>query len=188
MAQQAQFLISIFLIFLCSCQSKEHKYIIADVNSLSEKNGIVYQQNGTLFSGIAYLLNEAKDTVFTYSYKDGKEDGIWKKFYKNGKLEEERMFKEGKKTGQLLAYYPNGKKHLIYNFKDGEYHGTCSEWSDAGVLTKEMHYNMGKEEGRQKIFYDNGKVKSNYQVIDGRQYGLIGTKNCINVSDSIFNK
>jgi hypothetical protein len=39
----------------------------------------------------------------------------------------------------------------------------------------------------QTWWYDNGKVKSNYRIIEGRRFGLLGTKNCINVSDSIFN-
>ena len=38
-----------------------------------------------------------------------------------------------------------------------------------------------------KYFYNNGKVRSNYLVINGKRYGLLGTKNCVNVKDSIFN-
>lgn len=51
---------------------------------------------------------------------------------------------------------------------------------------KEMNYKKGFEEGSQKMFYDNGKVKVNYIMINGRRYGLLGTKNCVNVSDSVF--
>jgi antitoxin component YwqK of YwqJK toxin-antitoxin module len=51
-----------------------------------------------------------------------------------------------------------------------------------------LNYQKGHEEGEQKWWYDNGKIKANYIIKDGRRYGLLGTKNCINVSDSIFKK
>jgi antitoxin component YwqK of YwqJK toxin-antitoxin module len=51
-----------------------------------------------------------------------------------------------------------------------------------------MHYKKGYEEGLQQFYYDNGKVKANYFMKAGRRYGLLGTKNCVNVSDSIFKK
>jgi antitoxin component YwqK of YwqJK toxin-antitoxin module len=49
-----------------------------------------------------------------------------------------------------------------------------------------MNYVMGHESGAQQQFYTDGKIKANYTIIDGRRYGLLGTKNCVNVSDSIF--
>jgi antitoxin component YwqK of YwqJK toxin-antitoxin module len=53
-------------------------------------------------------------------------------------------------------------------------------------LVKQMNYLKGHEEGPQKWWYDNGKIKANYIIQDGRRFGLLGTKNCINVTDSIF--
>ena len=49
-----------------------------------------------------------------------------------------------------------------------------------------MNYVKGHEEGSQKMYYDNGKIRSNYTIIAGRRYGLLGTKNCVNVADSVF--
>lgn len=187
MAQPAQFLIRvIFLFSFASCQEQQTRIEIIDFDQIQEKNGIVYN-NGTLFFGMALAKSNQGTTLFSQSYKNGKEDGVWKKFYDNGQLAEQRIFKNGKKSDSLIAFWPNGTKHLLYRFKDGEYEGTCSEWNQQGILIKEMNYQKGQETGSQKIFYDNGSIKANYKVINGRQYGLIGTKNCINVSDSIFN-
>ncbi len=151
-------------------------------------NGLLYV-NGQLFSGTLYsLYPETNDTSETQGYLNGKEQGEWKKFYPHHQIRETRFFDNGQKTGEYLAWWPNGQRQLQYFFKDDEYEGTCREWNSEGRLTKIMNYKKGYEAGHQEWWYNNGKVKANYVIIDGRRYGLLGTKNCTNVSDSIFKK
>jgi Uncharacterized protein conserved in bacteria len=82
----------------------------------------------------------------------------------------------------------NGNIKISGSFLKGENNGEYKEWNRDGGLVKEMHYKLGYEEGSQKQFYDNGKIRSNYVVSHGKRYGLLGTKNCVNVTDSIFKK
>lgn len=194
MVQQARFRNSIFiaLFILIGCSQKEKIVITQKVASIDPSlkfvNGILYRSND-LFTGIVYSFYEGtKDTAEISEFLNGKENGEWKKFYPDQSLKEKREFKTGKKIGEYIAYWKNGNKKLDYKFSNDEYEGTCSEWNRQGVLIKEMNYRKGHEEGSQKMFYDNGKIRSNYVMIEGRRYGLLGTKNCINVSDSIFKK
>jgi antitoxin component YwqK of YwqJK toxin-antitoxin module len=138
--------------------------------------------NGTLFT----LFPNSKDTAAIEYYLDGKEHGEWRKYYSSNKIKERRFFTNGQKTGEYIAWWENGNKQLQYLFVADEYEGTCKEWSETGFLNKIMKYKKGHEEGQQQCWYDNGKIKANYIIKDGRRYGLLGTKNCINVSDSIF--
>jgi len=196
MEHQARFLnrsMSILLLMLfigCKPAGKhavEYKTVDAATPGLKAVNGILYL-NDVLFNGTVYaLFTGSNDTAAIMNFHNGAEDGTWKKNYSNNTPEEIRAFKDGKKAGEYLAWWPNGKKKLQYRFKDGEYEGTCYEWNESGQLTKEANYKAGYEDGMQKIFYDNGKIHSNFVVINGRRYGLLGTKNCVNVSDSIFN-
>jgi antitoxin component YwqK of YwqJK toxin-antitoxin module len=196
MEHQARFLnsgISILLLLLfigCKQTGKhavEYKITNAIAPDLKMVNGVVYLKdslyNGTVFS----LYPNTTDTAIIMNFSNGKENGVWKKNYIHKSPEEIRIFKDGKKVGVYLAWWPNGKKKLQYEFKEGEYEGTCYEWNENGQLTKEANYKAGHEDGLQKIFYNNGKIHSNFMVVNGRRYGLLGTKNCINVSDSIFN-
>jgi antitoxin component YwqK of YwqJK toxin-antitoxin module len=196
MEHQARFLnsgMSILLLMLftgCKQPGKhavEYKTINAEAPGIKALNGIVYYNeqlfNGTLFA----LFPNSNDTAAIMNFHNGREDGVWKKKYANNALEEKREFKNGKKTGEYIAWWPNGNKKLRYEFKEGEYEGTCYEWNEQGQMTKEANYKAGYEDGLQKIFYNNGKIHSNFVVVNGRRYGLLGTKNCINVSDSIFN-
>ena len=71
-------------------------------------------------------------------------------------------------------------------FKNGEYNGTNSLWAKDGQLIEEFNYKMGREFGSQKVWYLDGKIKSNYIIKNNRRYGLLGTKNCTNVSEEVF--
>lgn len=154
-----------------------------------QNNAGVYQLDGKIFSGIVYRLNEnGKDTVAVASFVNGLHDGEWRSYYSNGQLKEKRSFSKGKKVGVYEGWWPNGQKRLLYHFSNDEYNGNCKDWSDKGSLVSNMNYKMGYEDGLQQQFYETGKVKANYMMIDGRRYGLLGTKNCVNVSDSIFKK
>ena len=101
-------------------------------------------------------------------------------------LKEIRSYNNGIKYGKHTGYYNNGKKQFEYNLKNDEYHGLKRAWNKEGVMIQKMNFLKGYENGYQKVWYDNGTIKSNYYVKNGRRFGLLGTKNCTNVKDSIF--
>lgn len=116
---------------------------------------------------------------------NGLEEGEWRRYHENGKLKEKRFYSHGVKVGLLKTWWDNGQLQVLYRFKNGEYDGTCFEWNRNGVMTKKMHYTLGVESGEQRQWYDDGSVRSNYVMVRGRRFGLLGTKNCINVKDSL---
>lgn len=196
MEHRAPFLNKLFVLLACiiggckapSVKESPLKNILLKKNdtSLHIVNGILLEKgkpfNGTLFT----VFEGSTDTAELESYFDGKEHGEWKKFYPGSIKKEKRYFTNGQKTGEYIAWWPNGQIQLDYYFVADEYEGTCKEWNEAGLLTKIMNYKNGYENGHQQWWYDNGKIKANYIIKDGRRYGLLGTKNCVNVSDSIF--
>lgn len=199
MELQAQFrgkVIILFLItsaFLFSCkeiqQKKLHEHILV-LNKDSARgkysNGL-YEINNQTFTGTLFSLYDSKsDTAVVENYYKGKENGAWRKYYPGGILQEKRNFIDGKKSGEYLAWWQNGKQQLHYFFVDDEYSGECREWNDSGLLIAVRNFRKGYEEGLQKVWYNNGKIKANYIIKYGRRYGLLGTKNCVNVTDSIF--
>jgi antitoxin component YwqK of YwqJK toxin-antitoxin module len=176
---------------LPGCRSKTHEvqpvlpmYNAATVQ-ITMQQGLAFYQ-GRPFTGMLYTLAANNDTIQVTGFNQGKEHGTWRSFYPSNRLQEKRYYHNGQKTGKYIAYWPNGKQKWLYHFNRNEYHGQCLEWNDKGLLVKNMNFNMGYEDGPQHQWYDNGKVKANYLMINGRRYGLLGTKNCVNVSDSIF--
>ncbi|MFL0161397.1 toxin-antitoxin system YwqK family antitoxin [Aquirufa salirivi] len=180
------FLSSIVAIFLLNCQPKEETQVnAAQVNGTWVAGRMTVADevfSGTLFRNFP----NSNDTASIEHYENGLEEGIWRKYYPSGHLYEIRAYDQGKKTGTYEAWWDNGRRMRVFEFENDEYQGLCREWNQGGQLIKEMHYEKGHEQGAQKMFYDNGKIRSNYLVLEGRRYGLLGTKNCRNISEKVF--
>ncbi len=177
-------------ILLNSCSNEKTNLRFVDQGKVSVKHsgGVAYV-NDSVFTGVLYSLFPGRnDTLELSSFLNGHEHGTWKQFYPTGSLKEIRYFKNGKKQGEYKGWWENGSKKFIFQFADDEYNGTCYEWTDNGQLIHEANYIAGHEAGEQRAWYTNGKTRSNYTITNGRRYGLLGTKNCKNVSDSVFRK
>jgi antitoxin component YwqK of YwqJK toxin-antitoxin module len=111
---------------------------------------------------------------------------VYKKYYNNKQLMEYREFRNGMKNGKQIAYWDNGKKRFQFEAVNDTYEGVLKEWDYNGNLFHLAHYKNGQEEGVQKLWYENGKIRANYIILNGKRFGLLGTKNCKNVSDSII--
>lgn len=193
MAQQVQLRNKVLIAlcaftFGCNLQEKEQPLTLklnSQDKNFSSQNGIIFHEQNPYTGYVFTLYATQKDTAMITGFLKGREHGTWKKFYPDGTLQEIRVYSNGKKVGKYNAFWENGAKKLAYNFKNDEYDGLCQEWNSDGLLIKSMHYSKGYEEGEQKMFFDNGKIRSNYVMVKGRRYGLLGTKNCTNVSDSI---
>jgi antitoxin component YwqK of YwqJK toxin-antitoxin module len=119
-------------------------------------------------------------------YINGLLTGICKKWYRNKQLMEMRNYSKGQKNGVQIAYWENGNKRFEFIAQHDAYEGELKEWNYNGKLFHLAHFVNGQEDGEQKLWYDNGKIRANYVIISGKRYGLLGTKNCKNASDSIF--
>lgn len=159
----------------------------ADNAQISFENAGVFFQ-GKPFSGKLFWVDpQSQDTLKIESYLKGNRHGNWIQYFPGHVLKEIRTFDQGKKVGAFVQYFPTGKKQQEYHFQNDEYQGLAREWNERGVLIREMHYVAGHEEGSQKLFYDNGQVRANYVMQNGRRFGLLGTKNCVNVSSRLLN-
>ncbi len=190
--------IALFLFVFCNRDEKNiNKQNVAENVPLifKEANDLNFKyQQDTLFyrnkrfSGHQYLLYPNGDTAFVKPFLAGLEEGMIRKWYPNQQLLEERYYIGGRKEKTHKAWWPNGKLKFIYEFDNDEFNGVNKEWYENGILFKEFHYENGHESGSQKMYWSNGKTRANYVIKNNRRYGLLGTKNCINVADSLFIK
>jgi len=181
--------LSLTMTMMISCSPKKIRHLeqVNEESSQCHQSGGLMYVDGELFSGQLFkLYASSKDTMYVRGYMEGKRNGEWRKYYPGLQMAEIRFFKDGQKTGLYRGWWPYGEKKFEYTFRDDEYHGVLKEWNPEGKLVREMNYKKGHEDGAQKVWYDNGKIKSNYVVKNGRRYGLLGTKNCVNISDSLF--
>ncbi len=161
-------------------------YIKQSDSSLQYINNEVYV-NGKKYSGFVYLLNSNnQDTLLLEGYFEGKQEGVQKKWYLNKQIFEIRFYKEGWKHGPQVSFFENGQKRFEFVAVKDAYEGELKEWNRNGQLIHFGTYVQGQEEGKQQLWYDNGKIRANYVIKNGKRYGLLGTKNCKNVSDTVL--
>ena len=192
MAPQVRFLFKLFIL-VCTgvaCTSvpsieKGTSFYNKDSSQLLTQGGVTYLNHQPI-SGVVYeLFPNGIDTLKITSYSKGYKHGRTQVFYPRHILREDRKYDMGSKEGLYTGYFPDGSIQFTYPFVNDYYQGTLKEWNPKGLLIRELNYDLGHEQGSQKVWYDNGKIKSNYVIKNGRRYGLLGTKNCTNVKDSI---
>jgi len=187
--------VKIFLLFLLACSCNESKeiiiqeipknYVLKSAEKITVKNDVVFL-NEKKYEGFLYELSPSKDTILIEGYLNGLLSGVCKKWFPNGQLMEERHYLNGQKNGKQVSFWQNGNKRFEFIAKNDAYEGELKEYGENGHLFHLAKYVNGQEEGTQKMWYDNGKIRANYVIKKGKRYGLLGTKNCKNVSDSIF--
>lgn len=162
-------------------------FIDANTAHLQTREGITYMQNKPI-SGIVFSTNVQGDTLFRVPFLDGRENGVARFFYPGKRLQAERLFANGWKEGTHRGWYESGTPMFEYHFHNDLFEGSYKEWFSNGKLFRNMNYEKGQESGVQQSWYTTGKIKTNYLIKDDRRYGLLGTKHCKNVSDSIFKR
>jgi antitoxin component YwqK of YwqJK toxin-antitoxin module len=103
-----------------------------------------------------------KDTVegkvIEYSAVDGKKNGEFKTYFKNGKLEMLGQIKQNLNQGKWTYYYPSGQIESEGTFKDDLPDGTWKWFYENGNLKEEGVYIKGNREGRWVMFDVDGKI------------------------------
>ena len=185
--------------FICCSTSEKNEILIAKKEKIpaiwiQENNPKISIENGTIFhdkkpfSGHLFqLYPNTKDSLVSQEYFNGLLSGISTKWFPNKQVAEKRFYYKGEKHGKQLSYWENGTKKFDFTALKDTYEGVLKEWDEKGNLYHLANFKNGQEEGVQKLWYENGKIRANYVIINGKRYGLLGTKNCKNVSDSIFN-
>lgn len=192
-------LLGMLMLLLSSCVEQEKEsssayqyqlvpstYIKQNDPSLQYINNEVYV-HGKKYSGFVYLLNSNnEDTLLLEAYYEGKQEGVQKKWYPNKQIFEIRYYKDGWKHGPQVSFFENGQKRFEFVAQHDAYEGKLKEWNTQGTLIHLGTYKNGQEEGKQQLWYDDGRIRANYVIKNGKRYGLLGTKNCKNVSDSLL--
>lgn len=78
------------------------------------------------------------------SYSVGLEDGIWKHYYKSGKLAFIGEYSEGEPKGKHVYYHLNGLVKKEGKYLGGEKHGKWVEYDDKGEVIQVIEYKRGE--------------------------------------------
>jgi antitoxin component YwqK of YwqJK toxin-antitoxin module len=100
-------------------------------------------------------FDETGKKYFEYNFKNGKENGIQKMWYRNGKLAEDENYINGEKNGIQKYYNEDGRLIIEENYKNNKKDGTQKYYNDIGILVDEYNYKNGKKHAIQKYYNEN---------------------------------
>jgi len=113
------------------------------VNGKKEGSWSVYWPKGPLWSTHTFRGGLLHGESVSYDrttglvtdkrfYREGKLDGVQRKWYPNGTLAWEAELKEGELNGTQRLWYPDGSKKEVETFVAGKRQGWCSYWLASG--------------------------------------------------------
>ncbi|WP_426429958.1 hypothetical protein ACPX19_10500 [Winogradskyella sp. HB-48] len=108
-------------------------------------------------------FDNSQQVEIIYNVKDGKFEGDYKGYYKNGNLRIEGIYKNDQKQGVWKEYDENGNKLYVYNINNGELDGESKEYQPDGKIKKTKVFKKGILQGETIDFFydeDSGSLKA----------------------------
>ena len=141
------------------------------MDELVERDGIYYKRFSDIpFTGKINLTFH--DLIVKFEIKNGKKNGSWFHYYKDGQLKKRGYYIDGMKHRLEVYYYKNGELFSKGDFKYGNKDGSWVQYYDNRQLWYEGDYKNGREEGSWVYYYKNGQLKSKGEFTRGFRHGL----------------
>ena len=120
-------LLPILILIFVGCSSPEP----TNYQMLIQQDGIYYlKDSDNIFTGPVFNINGKSEGYI----KDGKRQGTFKYYHKNGQLRIEEKYRNGKEEGSYKIYYSNGNLLKEGTYKDGKSNGPYKSYHLNGEL------------------------------------------------------
>ena len=173
--KQITSLITILLISLLSSPSWSET---VNVDDLVKRDDLYFKKfTDVPFTGETKITEETNVFLAIHGdgfFKDGKKEGFWRKYFKDGSLSSRKTYANGIETGPSERYYENGQLWTKGNLKSGKRDGIWKFYHKNGRLSIEGIYQAGIENGIWKFFsHNNGQLSARVSRKDGKYDGLV---------------
>lgn len=158
-------LITFGILLISACKQTDIVEIKDENNHVAERYEV--KKNSTIRSGSYTRFYPDGNIQEEAIYKNGKLEGQRKIFLKTGQLEILENYLDGQFQGKFNSYYPNGKINVDGQYLNGEMHGLWKRYYDTGELMEETIFENNDENGPFKEFYKNGKLKAEGNYLNG---------------------
>ena len=103
--------------------------------------------------------------------RDGKADGYWKTYYKNGKVKIEGNRRQFLLDSIWRFYDEKGRITKSIRYNEGKKDGLTISFDTLGYFTSTEFYKKDVKDGPQKTFYSKSKTKTVTIFVNGKAEG-----------------
>lgn len=141
-----------------------------DTGALISKRNYLYDRRDGLCED--YYEDPGHETIKERAFfKSGQIEGLYTRFFKNGRVEETGMIEEGRSQGARTQFYETGIFRCIHRFSGGEMHGDLEDFYEDGKIQRRLPMVNGKPHGLEQNFNTHGQVTSQSAHINGESTG-----------------
>ena len=159
--------ILLLLPFIFSCGSRnnsENEQLINETNLIDKKE--------MAWDEIQNFNYPSGELQFQGNYSvDGRQQGLWKEYHKNGQLRAEGNILDGKLIGLWKYYYENGQIERETDISDGN-NGYVKKYFKNGKLSFQGGMKDGVDDGLCKSYYENGQLKAIGNIKNSKGVGV----------------
>ncbi len=109
------------------------------------------------------VIQEHDDNDNLIEYQRRKSDfakhGWYKRYYPDGKLNEEAQYVDNKMTGERKMYAQDGSVMVRENHVDGKFEGLYQSYYPSGEVEQEGNYRNNAMSGEWKFYYETGGLR-----------------------------
>lgn len=119
---------------------------------------------------------ESKDDLgrvirYERSKKNFAKQGLYQKYFLDGKLAEEAHFIADSMEGAHKYFYPSGGLESVEHYRKGAYHGKYQKYYESGTLQLDQTFENGVLQGQSLGYYPNGTVKEKVTLVNNEENG-----------------
>ena len=144
------------LLILLSIGMSQKEFDI--INLINEKGVYKQKYNDDILNGIIYKILDDRKVVLG-NLKNGRKDGLWKKWYPN-KRKLEETYNHGLLDGPVSLFYKNGQREWRHTYNNGQLEGLWTYWYENGQKMKEGNFECGDSTGIWIWWDKNGYIKN----------------------------
>lgn len=100
-------------------------------------------------------------------YVEGVLSGCARKYFRNGEILEEKLWKNGVPNGSWAIFYDNGQLRFKAMFVEGRLEGELTSWHYSGGVSAKGEYKQDIKEGEWVYYSEDGKVAKRVNYVHG---------------------
>ena len=149
----------LILILLFNCETEKKSIQIDKLKIYRTSRDSTYFLTDKPYSGGVYEMNHLGNKIKSFNVIEGKLNGSYEEFFKNGDIKLSIEMYSGRKNGEYKSFYENGtlKEFMVYenDLVNGK---RISYWVN-GLKKEENNFVSGAMRGENIFYYSNGNIR-----------------------------